>query len=440
LDARAGRKLCCGDGGLLFTTLPPILAFTGFAYTDMPVAVLVAAAALTFQKWLQRPTPKTSIVCAAAIGLAVLSKFTALLFVPVCCLAITLCWLLLGPKDRPTIRSRLRCAPLFAVALILIVWGGYRFSVGPVRRLFARPEQDIQLLHAPPRVKQVFSKAMDIPLPAPALLKGLAWAFLLNSEHPPSYLFGRIKRGGWWYFFPVVLGVKTPLAVLLLGIFGAFVSIADSVKTRNWKQSVPLACLLLLLLSTMPAKVNYGVRHILCVYPFLSILGGLGAARLWQHRSQLPWWAGRIALVVTLCWLLFSTSRIHPDYAAYFNELAGRHPDRVLLWGCDYDCGQDVGRLAKLTKEYRVEYLSIAVFGNNDFANMELPPFQRLAPDQRVSGWVAASIRYLETGDVTSGGNRPDAFRWILQCQPVARAGTTIYLYHFPCGTTDTMK
>lgn len=83
---------------LLFTTLPPILAFTGFAYTDMPVAVLVAASAFTFQRWLRRPSPQRSIFCAAASGLAVLSKFTALLFVPVCWLAIGCCWLFLVPR------------------------------------------------------------------------------------------------------------------------------------------------------------------------------------------------------------------------------------------------------------------------------------------------------------------------------------------------------
>jgi len=47
---------------------------------------------------------------------------------------------------------------------------------------------------------------------------------------------------------------------------------------------------------------------------------------------------------VLLLWQCISSLNAHPDYIAYFNELAGRDPSRVLVTGCDLDCGQDLFR------------------------------------------------------------------------------------------------
>ena len=424
---------------LFFTTLPPILAFTGFAYTDMPVGVLVAASAFVFAHWLSLPTRQTSILFGMVTALALLSKFTAMLFLPTCWLAVVCCWLGFGPKEQRDWRALLRRSLWVAVAFAVIFWGGYRFSFGSLRSVFARPDHDIEALHAPAPFKRALDKALDVPVPAPALFKGLADNFQSNVKGRPSYLLGDIRQTGWWYFFIVAIGVKTPLACLFLALFGGAASFVDAAKKPDWRLAVPGACILAIVLSAMPVKVNYGVRHILCVYPFLSIMAGYGAARLWQTKAASRQ-VTRVALIALLAWHLVSSSRVHPDYVTYFNELAGRHPEKVLLWGCDYDCGQDIARLANLVRERQVEHLALAVFGNNDFAQQGLPSFEKLAPYQKTAGWVAASIRELETGDTFGGGTARDGYQWLTACQPVARAGKTIYLYYLPCQTGDQFK
>ena len=424
---------------LFFTTLPPILAFTGFAYTDMPVGVLVAGSAFAFAHWLSRPTPRTSILFGVITALALLSKFTALLFLPTCWLAVACCWLGFGPKEQRDWRVLFRRALWAGLAFAVVFWGGYRFSFGPLRSVFARPAHDIEALHAPAPLKHALLGALDVPVPAPALFKGLAWNFLFNVQGRPSYLLGNIRHTGWWYFFIVAIGVKTPLACLLLALFGGATSAVDAARKPDWRLAVPCACALAIVLSTMPVKVNYGVRHILCVYPFLSIVAGYGAARLWQTQ-EVPPSVARVALALFLAWHLVSGARVHPDYVTYFNELAGQHPEKVLLWGCDYDCGQDIARLVNLTKEHHIDHLALAVFGNNDFAQQGLPSFEKLAPYQRTTGWVAASIRELETGDTFGGGSARDGYQWLTSCEPVARAGKTIYLYYLPCQTADHSK
>lgn len=177
------------------------------------------------------------------------------------------------------------------------------------------------------------------------------------------------------------------------------------------------------------------MRHILCIYPFLSVVAAYGALNVWEKQGtwRLP---VRVVLTVLLAWHLLVTSCVHPDYVTYFNELAGRQPQRILMWGCDYDCGQDVARLARLLSERKVEHVALSVFGNNDFGRSGLPPFEILSPDQRTKGWVAASVRIVETGDAFVGGAHRDGFQWLSACNPSARAGRTIYLYEVPCGST----
>jgi len=424
---------------VFFTTLPPILAFTGFAYTDMPVAVFIAASAFVLTRWLQRPSTKTAILFGVVTACAALCKFTSLLFLPACWVAALCCWIWLGRNRAPDWRSVTRAIIWAGLAFLLLSWAGYRFSVGPLRTAFAQPEQDIRALHLPGSLSRVLDYAADLPVPAPPVFKGLAGNFRTNALGRPSYLLGNIRHTGWWYFFVVAVGVKTPLAFLLLALLGIVASLVDSTRKHCWLLAVPSACVFAVLLSTTWVKVDYGVRHILCIYSFLAVLGGYGAMALWRAEGA-GRWTGRMLLAGLLIWHLISTFRAHPDYVAYFNELAGQHPERILLWGCDYDCGQDTARLAQLLKERHVAHVGLSVFGSADFARLGFPPFEILDPYQQATGWVAASIRRLETGDTFSGGSHRDGFKWLEACSPVARAGKTVYLYYLPCETSGDFR
>src|SRR5207244_92798 len=95
--------------------------------------------------------------------------------------------------------------------------------------------------------------------------------------------------------------------------------------------------------------------------------------------------AGRVFVCLLLGWLVLSTTLIHPDYVAYFNVLAGSHPEKVLLWGCDYDCGQDAGRLARMLREHKIEDVSLSVFTTAELGNMGVPRFRNLAPYEKAT-------------------------------------------------------
>jgi hypothetical protein len=425
---------------LLFTTLPPVLAFAGFAYTDLPVAVLIAASTFLLTHWLEQPRLRTTILLGVVTALALLANFPALLFLPTCWAVVIACWWRFSTKEQHDWRRSIQQAVWAALAFALVLWGGYRFSVEPLHRVLAKPAEHVSKLHLPAPLHRVLNGviAVDPPLPAAPLFKGIALNMRPNLQGRYGYLLGEVRSGGWWYFFPVVLAVKTPLPFLLLAVLGGAAMLKLGWTNREWRPLVPGFCALAVLLATVPVKADHGVRNILSVYPLLAVLAGYGSMQLWRVAGR--WrWPARAALAGLLAWQMVSTSRIHPDYVAYFNELAGQHPEKILLWGCDYDCGQDTARLAQLLHERNISHVAVSVFGSSDFAGLGFPSFEVLSPDQRTTGWVAASVRRIHTGDVGWwGGDHPDMLKWLMDCQPVARAGRTIYLYYLPCAAPQT--
>src|SRR5215471_257278 len=65
---------------LLFTILPPVLAHSGLATIDMAVTATFVWAAFVFTIWLETPTLSMSLWLGLTVGLALLSKLSALAF------------------------------------------------------------------------------------------------------------------------------------------------------------------------------------------------------------------------------------------------------------------------------------------------------------------------------------------------------------------------
>jgi hypothetical protein len=148
-----------------------------------------------------------------------------------------------------------------------------------------------------------------------------------------------------------------------------------------------------------------------------------------QGKARL---CGRFILVVLLLWQSVSSLNAGTDFISYFNELAGHDPSRVLVSGCDLDCGQDLFRLSQALRNRGISRFSIAVWSSADAMRMKLPAFNILPPFQPTTGWIAISMRSLRFGDVFHSTDPPGAFAWIERYQPVIQVGKTIRLYYIP--------
>ncbi len=203
----------------LFTTLPPVLAHAGLATIDMAITATLACALLTFTSWLDRPTPARGAALGAAAGLALLSKFSVLVFLPVGALAIVAVRWLANRRQavRPvsTAGGWAKSLGLGASIALAMLWGGYRFSVG------AATAQDPWLYQKIAYVLGVGGPLHDIVnavaafpgTPAPEYLMGIISLSVQEVHGFAPYFLGELRHNqGSWLYFPVALGVKSPLA------------------------------------------------------------------------------------------------------------------------------------------------------------------------------------------------------------------------------------
>ena len=427
----------------LFSTLPIVLAFASLAYTDLPASCMQFALFFALATWLDKPNTRSTILLGIAAGFALLSKFTILLFFPAAAVALVLCKSLLSGHSEPSAKIDWRAwfgkASIAGAIAIVVLWAGYGFSVGHVREgMQLTPDNMPSFQHFPGPVRNIARDMVtsDWALPAPALLRGIAGAWVLNQSGAQGYLLGQTKTGGWWYFFLVAVAVKTPLPFLILCMAG-FAALLARKGERRWQALAPAVSAIAVLIVTMGVSYNAGLRHVLIVFPLLAVVGGFGAAYLWQLQGSARF-GGRALLAGLLLWQGLASFSARSDYIAYFNPLAGKDPSKVLVTGCDLDCGQDLYRLADELRAQHVSHVNIAMWSSAELSYMGLPEMEVLPPFHPVTGWVAISARSLRFGDVFHKTYPPHAFDWLNQYPPKEGVGKTIRLYYIPPDTPAT--
>lgn len=205
-------------------------------------------------------------------------------------------------------------------------------------------------------------------------------------------------------------------------------------RETRWQALAPAVSTIAVLMVTMGVSYDAGLRHVLIVFPLLAVVGGYGAAYLWQTPGRARV-AGRALLAALLLWQALASFVARSDYIAYFNPLAGKEPSKVLLTGCDLDCGQDLYRLSDRLRAQHVSHVNIAMWSSAELSYLGLPDVEVLQPFHPVQGWVAISARSSRFGDVFHTTYPPHAFDWLDQYQPKEWVGNTIRLYYIPSDT-----
>ena len=425
---------------VLFTTLPAILGHSSVATLDMACAALVTAALFALCLWLEQPTLLRSHLLGITVGLAILAKFSSLGFLIVSGGLIGVIYILrflreTFTKNRGQLRVRQRIVASVIALLIcsLVIWAGYRFSYKPhISEAKYRPHEKIDrivgtkgLLH-----DVAYSVVENVPIPAPEFFVGLRELSSRNNPEELFYFLGEIRRSkDCWYFYPVVLLLKTPIPFLLLALSGFFVVFRQVITQKeDLRILTPAVAAIGVLVVSMLGSVNNGIRQILTVYPSMAIVAGYGASTLLSVRRLRYIGLGLIAIL--LSWQLVSSFAAHPDYLAYFNEFAVKHPEEIVA-DSDLDWGQDLKRLTITLKNRGIKELALK-YNNNEEMNLaqfNLPHWRELIPYQKTTGWIAISVYHLKYGSDKAPNEQ---YSWIEKYQPVEKVGKSIRLYYIP--------
>ena len=383
---------------LLFVNLPPILGHAGLATLDIACTATVLAALYMWMRWLEAPGWGFATGFSLALAVALLTKFSSLPFLAVCC-AGSLVWVVFVERSvaftTTTFRSWMPQGSVVAAITLVVFWAGYRFDLHPIAR--ARG-------------------VVDFPLPFTEAAHGLWQLYLFNQDGDWGYLFGSVSQTGWWGFFPVAVAVKTPIGFLVLAAAGLVVPL---LRKRPWQVWMTAAFPIAILLVCMASRINLGLRHALAIYPFLAILAGpLVVTGLLSRRRLM---VGATALLVG--WVVIDAWKAHPDYMADFNELAGTRPEQILSES-DLDWGQDLQRLSRRLEALGVEDVAIAYFGTARLQEAGLPRYRVLGPTGTATGYVAVSVRLLTLEYAANG-----SYAWLRRLTPIERIGKSIDLF-----------
>lgn len=404
-----GARIAGPPGAALATLFaasnPNLLAHAGIAGTDLAPAAFVCAALFAWMRWREEPSAPRALVFGVALGLATVTKFSALAFLGLAVAGGELARLIMLRRARRTSADAprepwlpWRGALVVLCAAALAVWAVYRFRVAPI-------------------------SPGGVPVPAPELFRGIAAFLTHGTGGHPAFLLGEVRLAGWWYYYLVVLLVKTPLPLLALAVAGA----VHAVRARNdegWTALVPLAGVVGVLVPSLLSHVDLGVRIVLAIYPFLALLAARGAVAAWRDtgpRARVVARRGAVALLVA--WSIAIPFAAWPDNLAYFNPVAGRHPERVLV-DSNLDWGQDLYRLADTVRARRMDSLYVHYFGSASFTSIGLTNVRRLAKDERATGWIAASETFL------AGVWSDTSLHWLARRTPLARIGSSMRLYY----------
>jgi tetratricopeptide (TPR) repeat protein len=339
-------------GLFLLVIEPNILAHGMVITTDIGFTCFLFATVYAFYRYVQEPSAGKLVLTGLAAGLALASKHSGILVLPILCL-LAACEVLPrkgGCKEERASQSIFRkpggrlAASVLAIGVIAIItlWAFYGFRSQPRAGINAEAEVIAyagQLKH--PFQTRIISEFTNWHLLPQAYLYGLT-DVEVTAEFSHSYILGTIYPHGKWFYFPIAFVIKTTVALMLLLLFVPFLARKHPERRREWIfLSIPPVVYFIVAMSS---GMNIGVRHILPVYPFLFALGGWAAWTLMQRSRA---WAYAIACL--LLFSLISSARAFPVYLAYSNELWGGPASTYKYLS---DSNADWGQQLKATKRY----------------------------------------------------------------------------------------
>jgi hypothetical protein len=409
------------------------------------------------------------------LGLAVTVKMSGILAIPI--LGLTL--LIRSLMHRPwsvgrwvaDTRSRRLAATagMFVASLLfawIFIWASYGFRYNPSRDpsqqfdlrytlqqaayqdFFARSggsTQRLQYLNynrdlrdwRPPTGLRAILWAMDHHLLPASYLNGLLITYGM-SQGRLTFLCGRFSVSGWWYYFPLAMLFKTPLATLIaLALAATFVLLRGrcTAALNLWPLAATAATPVLYMLAAMHTHINIGLRHVLPVYPYPFIFLGVAAAMAWRRIPKIT--AALIALLIV--GLVSETYAAYPDYIPFFNVAAGGARGGLgLLGDSNIDMGQDLPALAAWQNAHRNRQLYLLYWGTADprhydihYINMD----QSTAPADQTAPSGSPKVIAISAAVLSSYKAReadPSLFNAVLSQEPIAVLGGSIYLFRLP--------
>ena len=270
-----GRRLLGSAQGLVAALVlssdPSFVGHSGLATSEVAGTTGLLVATWLMFLYSGNPSRLRAAMLGIAGGVSVLCKYNNLLFLP----PLLLIWLIL--RGRMLVMHKLQCTRYRMVDLLVAllcfgvtIWLGFLLDIGPIKlsgQTLGPVLDALSRLH--PALGKISSGALEQSLPTPVFFRQLGSLWLRATQSV-----GESAFSGQWTYFPVVLGVKLTLPMMLLVAIGSTRSLLS--ERHNWRISSILLILssFIVLVPALIGRFQLGVRHMLPMFPFLALLAG----------------------------------------------------------------------------------------------------------------------------------------------------------------------
>ena len=393
----------------LYAFDPTITAHSQLVTTDIGVACFSTLYLYLLRGYLSNPGWKRLSLAGLSLGMALGSKFSAVILLPISLVLIVIShWGAPGRAGSEAFRKEPpETEPLVSDKLMRRL-GAFLMMV-TIAALF------LWVIYFCPADPQFYWKGIKA----------------VNQDHgknPYFYLMGELKQGGWKYYLIVAWLVKTPIPMILclaasLGLYLAHRRTSVLEEAFLW---IPFSGYLVFY-SLFGDDI--GIRYLIPCFPFMFVF----AARLVPSILEIgkPF---RIAFIASLFWLVMEWVSIMPDHLSYFNQVAGG-PENGIEWldNSNVDWGQGLKQLRQYLRTHRIDDYAYCYFGTGR------PPFYGIN-GRRITdmdffirptrGLIVLSAQCVPRGrDILDKvyGNNP--LNWLRQQRPIYIVGHAYYIY-----------
>ncbi len=289
---RLGTAVAGPTAGLLAgsaTALDPsIIANGGLVTVDVAFGVATAAVLISVLRFGRAPSLWRAIMVGLAFGLAFSTKFTAVLLL----FSVLTLPLSRANHRAPSLRDLVSLA---AFACSAALWALLVIQAAFFFRHVGVPLGEMSFKG--PLLSQVAARFPALPSPLPQeLLLGIDRCMV--SEHNQAWnsvLLNRFSTDGFWFYFPALFLMKTPVLALVATILGAAVAMGSGAMWTNPRlRWLTLTCGVCLLYFCVVFRAQVGYRYILFCLPLIYIIAAAGWTKLLATPHS-QWWPMLVA-------------------------------------------------------------------------------------------------------------------------------------------------
>jgi 4-amino-4-deoxy-L-arabinose transferase-like glycosyltransferase len=360
-----------GDGPAFLALIllifdPNILAHGALVTTDLGITFGLFLAAGSFYLYQKKPSRLRLLAAGLATGVCLGTKHSGILIFPIMLLlALTELWPFRDPSTKKIasdlwkrgLRQILSLAVISGISLV-VLWSfyGFRYSARASGMAVNPPLSEFAHRMSP------FSSAVVLQFAHWHLLPESYLYGVVDVYSPaviPTFLFGKVYSTGQWFYFPAIFIIKCTVAFLLLC---CLVPLTPALREKKFRREVFFLLIPPAVYFSVAvfSDINYGVRHILPVYPFLIVLAAFCAWNLaLRHR------AAAVFVAAVLAFHAVSSIRAFPNYIPYANELWGG-PQNVhrILADSNVDWGQGLKAMKRYIDQRQIMNCWFAYFGS----------------------------------------------------------------------------